>query len=637
MRCTRGESHLHDQFISNYSSAGRSDLYVTNGHLLTLSVTTCVEVLMINVRPQYINLLSSACAILKNPPAPFCLCYEPPQPHFRSNENFPDLALNMVYIWSQPHPWSRGFIARLSDDQLLRIYDEIVDEVELSPFGRWYGSAILIETGRRIEREIFGHGGTFVRMLGGMSTTAVIEQVVQPNIVLQNALAAPPQAEHINIQLQAPPAQPQITYGWINGIWQQIPVGQAAPVPAVAVITAPLQQLRIEDKPRTALTEEEMRRRARSQVEEEERQKQKVEREKQEAVEKAKEEARREVERKYNSEREYDKKKREEDDVRKMREEYWERKRRDNEEFERKKQNDEFEKKRREEEFEKKKRNDDYERRKREDDIEMKRREGEYERKKQKDEYERKKRELEYERKKQDEERNKSSVEYHQSGSRETHHSSINNYAQSRIEYSKDDRDGRKSDSRDTNRRTNYDKGKQSSYQSTSQNDCDSGSRTNYQATARIEENSSRNVPSINTDYNRSSSTAVPTNNRDKQSYAHTHQHAHSSIQPSTSFKKEKKFDPYYAIGLYQYNKPSDAEIRSAYKTLAFRHHPDQTKDLDQSEKVHSAKRIVGINRAKDILCDQERKRAYDEVGVLEEHEFKAWKVRMLAVTPYKS
>jgi hypothetical protein len=413
----------------------------------------------------------------------------------------------MVYIWSQPHPWSRGFIASLSDDQLLRIYDDIVDHVELPTFGR-YTSPALIETGRRIEREVFGHGGTFIRMLGGMSTTTVIEQVVQPNIVLQNTPEAPPQAQHFNIQLQAPPAQPQVTYGWVNGIWQQIPAEQATPAAAMAAITAPLQLLQIEDKPRSALTDEEIRRRARSQVEEEERQRQKSARDKQEAVERAKEEARREMGRKYEKEREYDRKKREEDDVRRRREEDWERKRRDNEEFERKKRDDEFEKKRREEEFEKKRRNDDYKRKKREDDIEMKRREEEYERKKQKDDSERKKREQEYERRKQDEERNMSRIDYHPSGSRETHQRSLNNYAQSRIEYPKDDRDDRGSDSRDTSGRTNYDKGNQSTSR-------DNVGRASYQNT---------------------------TWNDEKQPYANTHQRAASFVQPSSSSKKEEKF-----------------------------------------------------------------------------------------------
>ncbi|GHU52342.1 hypothetical protein FACS189496_2320 [Bacilli bacterium] len=56
------------------------------------------------------------------------------------------------------------------------------------------------------------------------------------------------------------------------------------------------------------------------------------------------------------------------------------------------------------------------------------------------------------------------------------------------------------------------------------------------------------------------------------------------------------------------------AEIKKAYKTLAFCYHPDRCKDPDANEK------FIEVQRAYETLNDSERKQQYDKIvaGVIE-------------------
>ncbi|KAJ4377282.1 hypothetical protein N0V83_000106 [Neocucurbitaria cava] len=98
------------------------------------------------------------------------------------------------------------------------------------------------------------------------------------------------------------------------------------------------------------------------------------------------------------------------------------------------------------------------------------------------------------------------------------------------------------------------------------------------------------------------------------------------SDSDSDSDEDEKKFDPYEALGLHDRQRTSLDVIRSTYNNLVLIFHPDKQIGKTAQQIKHAAKRMYDINKAKDILLDEERRRAYDEAGAVFEYEFEEWK-----------
>lgn len=63
--------------------------------------------------------------------------------------------------------------------------------------------------------------------------------------------------------------------------------------------------------------------------------------------------------------------------------------------------------------------------------------------------------------------------------------------------------------------------------------------------------------------------------------------------------------DPYETLGVDR--TAADADIKRAYKRKASRAHPDR--------KTGDAKQMAEVNRAYDLLCTPERRKAFDETG----------------------
>ncbi|KAF2844952.1 hypothetical protein T440DRAFT_409113 [Plenodomus tracheiphilus IPT5] len=66
--------------------------------------------------------------------------------------------------------------------------------------------------------------------------------------------------------------------------------------------------------------------------------------------------------------------------------------------------------------------------------------------------------------------------------------------------------------------------------------------------------------------------------------------------------------------------------IQSTYTRLAMLNHPDKQVGKPADQQKRAAKRMCEINQAKGILCEEERRRAYDEVGAVFQFEYEAWK-----------
>ncbi|KAF1847800.1 uncharacterized protein K460DRAFT_265849, partial [Cucurbitaria berberidis CBS 394.84] len=65
---------------------------------------------------------------------------------------------------------------------------------------------------------------------------------------------------------------------------------------------------------------------------------------------------------------------------------------------------------------------------------------------------------------------------------------------------------------------------------------------------------------------------------------------------------------------------------KSTYSRLALILHPDRQMAKTETQKRKAATRMCDINRAKEILLDVERRRAFDEAGAVYSHEFQEWK-----------
>jgi len=70
-----------------------------------------------------------------------------------------------------------------------------------------------------------------------------------------------------------------------------------------------------------------------------------------------------------------------------------------------------------------------------------------------------------------------------------------------------------------------------------------------------------------------------------------------------------KKKDYYKVIGIKR--DATSAEIKSAFRKLALKLHPDRIKDKKESEIAE--KKLSELNQAYDILYDPEKRRKYDD------------------------
>lgn len=66
----------------------------------------------------------------------------------------------------------------------------------------------------------------------------------------------------------------------------------------------------------------------------------------------------------------------------------------------------------------------------------------------------------------------------------------------------------------------------------------------------------------------------------------------------------------YKVLGLDISDRPTDSDIKKAYKKKAIEHHPDKNKDDPGAEE-----KFKEISNAYDTLCDENKKRVYDQVG----------------------
>ena len=71
----------------------------------------------------------------------------------------------------------------------------------------------------------------------------------------------------------------------------------------------------------------------------------------------------------------------------------------------------------------------------------------------------------------------------------------------------------------------------------------------------------------------------------------------------------EGKLDPYRVLGVNK--RASTQDIRKAYKQLAKEWHPDKNDSPDAQNK------FVDINAAYELLSDPERRKKYDQHGIL--------------------
>lgn len=77
------------------------------------------------------------------------------------------------------------------------------------------------------------------------------------------------------------------------------------------------------------------------------------------------------------------------------------------------------------------------------------------------------------------------------------------------------------------------------------------------------------------------------------------------------ALKRSKRKDLYALLGVTQ--DASDAEIKSAYRKMALKWHPDRHTDKGEEEKKEAETKFKTIGEAYEILSNPEKKARYDE------------------------
>jgi DnaJ family protein C protein 3 len=81
--------------------------------------------------------------------------------------------------------------------------------------------------------------------------------------------------------------------------------------------------------------------------------------------------------------------------------------------------------------------------------------------------------------------------------------------------------------------------------------------------------------------------------------------------QKLNNLKKQASRKNYYKI-LGVSKEANTNEIRKAFRTLAFKYHPDKLNDVEESERNRLADLYRDINEAKEVLLDEEKRRKFD-------------------------
>ncbi|KAI3631346.1 hypothetical protein MIR68_010836 [Amoeboaphelidium protococcarum] len=81
-----------------------------------------------------------------------------------------------------------------------------------------------------------------------------------------------------------------------------------------------------------------------------------------------------------------------------------------------------------------------------------------------------------------------------------------------------------------------------------------------------------------------------------------------------------KQLNFYEILGLKKELKPSEIDIKSSYRRLALKFHPDkQPSSLSRADLIEAEEKFKDINKAYSILSDPKKKQLYDTTGSVED------------------